>query len=467
LNRNLNWDFFCLKCAGIALALLCAAGMARAQVAPDNVPAAPTATSRSGQFMVIGVAPLTPRADVPGLAGNPALFRLDPALLAVSCERIKQALLSALQAPDEWHGKIYVALHPARSADEDIVVTTTRFSDGWAYRIDSPDAVDPARLVRAVTQVLLLEIANRANRGDSAGLPAWLAEGFPQLLLETSEIDLILQPAGLGGAGSLSSRPEIREARPGDFSKHIRQQLHGHDVLTIDELSQPPDNLDSETGDVFRASSRLFIHELLGLQNGGPALYATIPELPFDPDWRVAFMRGFSGQFKQLVDLDKWWALETVYFITHTPDQTWTPAEVLKKLDELLRCPLQVQVSTNEPAFYTDASLQTVIQGWDLPQQSQLLHQKIEILNALKLRADPGLAGLAEQYRDALQAYLYKMEGENSGAGWELTGHRPPPSLAVEGVPSAHNPAVLAVIAQLDALDARRDALEYALKKGR
>jgi hypothetical protein len=167
------------------------------------------------------------------------------------------------------------------------------------------------------------------------------------------------------------------------------------------------------------------------------------------------------------VDLEKWWALESVYFIAHTPDQTWTPAEVLKKLDALLRCPLQVQVSTNEPAFYTDASLQTVIQGWDFRQQSPLLHQKIDVLASLKLRADPSLAGLAEEYRTALQTYLYRMGGENTGAGQELAGHHAPPSLTATGVPSPHNPAVLAVIAQLDALDARRDSLQFNLKKGR
>ena len=461
----MNWNFPRLKSFVGAPAFICAAVLCSpAQTLPDSTPAA---TSRSGQFMVIGTAPQTPRPYVEDLAANPALVRLEPALLTVSCERIKGALLTALQAPDEWRGKIYVALHPAQIANEDIVVTTTRFADGWNYRIDTPDRVDATRFVRAVTQVLLMEIANRNNCGESATLPAWLAEGLPQLLLETSEIDLILQAATPGGGGSLANRPEIRETRPGDLLKDVRQQLHAHEPATIDGLGRPPENLDSEAGDIFRASSRLFIHELLELQNGGACLYAMLPELPFDPDWRVAFLRGFSMQFKRLVDLEKWWTLESVYFVAHTPDQTWTPAEVLKKLDEFLRCPLQVQVSTNEPAFYTDASLQTVIQGWDFQQQSPLLHQKIDVLASLNLRADPSLAGLAEEYRTALQTYLFKMEGETTGAGQELAGHRPPPSLTATGIPSPHNPAVLAVIAQLDALDARRDSLQFTLKNAR
>jgi hypothetical protein len=434
----------------------------RAQILPD----VPTAASRSGQFTVCGVAPGTPRPDV-DLTAAPDLVRLDAPLLAVSCERIKQALLAALQATDQWHDKVYIFLHPARSADEDIVVTTTRFADSWNYRIDSPDNVDPTRLVRAVTQVLLLETANRGNSGESAAIPLWLAEGFPQLLMDTSEIDLILQASPFTGGRTTANRPEIRDARPGDLFKKIRQQLHGRKPLTLDELGQPPARLDSEDGDVFCASARLFIHELLGLQNGGAGLAAMLPELPYDPDWRVAFLHGFPKQFPHLVDLEKWWALESVYFVRHTPDQTWTAAEVLKRLDEVLRCPLQVQVATNEPAFYTDASLQTVIQGWDLQQQGPLLRQKIEVLTALKLRADPTTAGLAEQYRSTLQNYLLKMEGDSGDLHQELTGHHPPPSMTASGVPSPHNPAVLAVVAELDSLDAHRQAMEYALKKAR
>jgi hypothetical protein len=454
LNRPLSR----LQSAGIAL-LLAAAALR----GPAQIPAAtgPVAASRSGQFLVYGVAPQTPRPYVPDVAANPALVQFEPALAAVSCERIKQALLSTLQAPDQWRGKIYLVLHPPRNAGEDIVVTSSQFADGWSYRIDVPDTVDPARFVRAVTQVLLLEMANRRARDQAASLPAWLAEGLPQLLLDNSEIDLVLRPAGAASGRSLPNRQELRDTRPGDLARQTRQQLHGHAPLTLEELGRLPEDLNGEAGDVFRASARLFLRELLELRNGGAALYATLPELPFDPDWRVAFLRGFATQFPRLIDLEKWWALQSVYAVQHTPDQTWTRAEVLKKLGELLRCPLQVQLGSNEPAFYTDASLQAVIQGWDFRQQSPLLHQKLDVLAALKLRADPDLSGLVEEYRRALQAYLYKMEGgAAASARSELVGHHlPPRPMEVTGVPSPDTPAVQTVIGQLTALDARRAGL--------
>ena len=72
-----------------------------------------TRSSASGQFIVVGVS--QPSALPPGAGTNGDLVRLDPALLAVSAERIKKPLWHELgvDAAAPWLGRIYLVLHPA------------------------------------------------------------------------------------------------------------------------------------------------------------------------------------------------------------------------------------------------------------------------------------------------------------------------------------------------------------------
>ena len=90
----------------------------------------------------------------------------------VSCERIKQALMRELGATAPWRGTVYLVLYPARAPGDTITITSERFKGGWQYRVDFPDVVERSRYVRAIVQVLLLEVANRTAQehagGDSA-----------------------------------------------------------------------------------------------------------------------------------------------------------------------------------------------------------------------------------------------------------------------------------------------------------
>ena len=79
--------------------------------------------SISGQFIATGVPSTAAGAGLaarPEIATNADFVRLEPALLAVSAERIKASLRRELDlnpnAP--WRGEIFLALHPAQSTDE-------------------------------------------------------------------------------------------------------------------------------------------------------------------------------------------------------------------------------------------------------------------------------------------------------------------------------------------------------------
>src|SRR5262249_46739851 len=116
--------------------------------------------------------------------------QLDPTLVAVSCERVKKVLLSELEARDRWRGRIYVDLHPARSPDEVITVTSFFRGGEWNYSMDLPSPLAASRLVSATVQVLLLEMADR-NSTSSVEIPLWLAEGLTRQIIFSSDIDLV------------------------------------------------------------------------------------------------------------------------------------------------------------------------------------------------------------------------------------------------------------------------------------
>ena len=77
---------------------------------------------------------------------------------------------------------------------EPIVITTLRYSDGWAYRLEIPEQVDGPRLVKSLAQVLLLELANRNARARQAELPLWLTEGLTAHLQATALPNFTLEP---------------------------------------------------------------------------------------------------------------------------------------------------------------------------------------------------------------------------------------------------------------------------------
>src|SRR6266404_3191509 len=117
-----------------------------------------TASGPSEQFVVTG---LRAGKTIPGIvasANSPYMF-LDPALVAVSCERIKQALLRELGLKDRWRGKVFVHLQPRWKPDAQILVNSSYLGGHWTYGIDIPNEVEKERFLRVMVQVILLEIA--------------------------------------------------------------------------------------------------------------------------------------------------------------------------------------------------------------------------------------------------------------------------------------------------------------------
>ena len=218
----------------LALSLTLGSTAARAEL-----PLTTLATrSFSGQF--IAHAPRLAGATVmpPDLVTNINALELKPELLAVSAERIKQALWLELGAHADWRDTIHLNLRPARSATDIVDVRLERFKTTWNYHVELPAVMERQQYVRALVSVILLEVANRSATDHAAEIPAWMTEGLTQRLLETRGKELMLPPPRALPGGFLFT-PTVNEVRREDPMRIVRQQLKERAPLTIEELSWP------------------------------------------------------------------------------------------------------------------------------------------------------------------------------------------------------------------------------------
>ena len=155
------------------------------------------------------------------MATNANLVRLEPALLSVSAERIKDSLRRKLgiepNAP--WQGKIFLVLHPAQSPDEDVTIVSQPFLNSCNYQVQLPDVLPQTRFLRAMTGVLLLELANRnATGARAAEIPGWLTDGLSQQLSAASSPEMILSAPGKLG----ERRDAVLQRHRATLALHVR-----------------------------------------------------------------------------------------------------------------------------------------------------------------------------------------------------------------------------------------------------
>src|SRR5215217_6956720 len=126
-----------------------------------------TIQSRSGLFTVNGPATSAKTLFFNNFVGNRPLD-LDPALLAVSCEQIKELLLTELGSNVRQQliasrqnlglGRIFFVLHA--NPDEPIAFSAIPGAKGKSYRVDLPNQMFASRMIETVVQILLIDLAN-------------------------------------------------------------------------------------------------------------------------------------------------------------------------------------------------------------------------------------------------------------------------------------------------------------------
>ena len=409
--------------------------------------------SASGQFVVTGPAQFSSSIDLSGVDAGANLVRLQPALLSVTAERIKDSLRRELGIEPNalWQGKIFLVLHPAQSLDEDVTIVSQPFLNGWNYQVQLPDVLPQARFLRAMTSVLLQELANRnATGARAADIPGWLTDGLSQQLSAAGSPEIVLSAPGRLVNGLPQNRM-VTTQRGVDPLADARAVLRDHAALTFDQLSWPADaQLTGEDGGVYRASAQLFVSELLGLKNGPARLRAMLAALPGCYNWQTAFHAAFRDYFPQPLDVEKWWALQVVSFVAHGPGPRWTPGVSRDKLDEILSVPVEVWTASNAMPARMEVSLQAIIRNFEPPRQTAILETKLRDLELAQLRMAAPLAALTDEYRLAVASYL----GQNAEIRPPLWSKHPQPQKA----------GARATLKKLDALDAQRQVIESSIK---
>jgi hypothetical protein len=371
--------------------------------------------SLSGQFVSQDRRPRGSPSDLAlSLSTNKHFVCLDPTLAAVSCERIKKYLNDQLGAGSAWRGKIYVTLHGAEYPDESIVVTSERFQDLWQYRVNLPDVTERAKYVRAIVQVLLLEMANRSGPARSAELPLWLLEGLARQLLASNELEIVLTPPdrkangiALTSAYFDSRRQDSLHSQRDDPLGLARTVLRANPFFTFDQLSWPlPDQLVGEQKELYSCSAQVFVTELLKTKDGKSSMLGMLGELPNYYNWQLAFLSGFRSSFGSLLDVEKWWTLRWVNFTGTDATYTWRLQESWEKLDQSLRASIELRADTNQLPLHSEATLQTIIRQWEDDPQRTELQRRLDQIELLRLRVDPRVRPFLDDYRRVIETFL-------------------------------------------------------------
>lgn len=405
-------------------------GVVAASLASAQLPQAVTIQSRSGQFIIRGL-PLSKLASSHSSTSEVSYVRVDPMVMAATMENIKQSLLTALEQTDQWQGRVMVSVRPTRRDNEEIVIASVREGSGWQYRMQLPEQVDKSRLVKALVEVLLLEIAQRDAGHRRVEMPPWLAMGIAAHLTAIAPAPLVAEPETFL---MLKAKRRADEAM-----KQARARLADGAGLSLDQLNWPDDTINPE---VYEASAHLFVRELLRRPGGARFMSDLLAQLSEVLNWQTAFLQAYH--FSSLREVDKWWTLQLIQFAGKQSPVKWSPSEARGQLDQIVQTAISVRHDANALPLTTYAPLQAILQEWDLARQTPLLQQKIIHLDALRLRAPSGLAELIVEYQKTLSDYITRRPRGTAGK--------------TQTVPSTKQ-LLTETIRKLDELDARKEAI--------
>ena len=439
------------KIAGtVACALLCSFTASRAQPAFSDQTAV---HSVSGQFIVSSIPDDSPFPRDPAIVANTNLLHLEPALLAVAAERFKLTLWDQLgiKPGASWSGKIFIVIHSARSANETVAITSNPFLDHWNYRVDFPDALMKSRYVRALSAVLLLEIANRTARGGHpAEVPPWLVDGLAQQVVSVDPEKVLLSKPSKKSGDPLPIRREMVRHNLDPLAS-AREILQTRPVLTFDELSWPADEqMNGYDGGAYFAGAQLFQSELLRLKNGPEKMRAFLAELPAHLNWQTAFFIGFREHFQHPLDVEKWWALRVVNFAARTPGPQWTVEASRLRMAELMSVPVEFRSDSNALPSHAEISLQAAMKSLGDGQRDMVARVKVRDFSLVELRMSPPFNELADGYRQALADFLGEQKKPAPAPVYDW--HTPPMV--------AYKATLEETLRKLDDLDRRRREAE-------
>jgi hypothetical protein len=211
--------------------------------------------------------------------------------------------------------------------------------------------------------------------------------------------------------------------------------------------------VNGEDNGVYRASAQLFVSELLALKGGAARLRAMLAALPHGLNWQTAFFAAFHENFREPLEVEKWWSLRMIAFAGIHSGPRWTVAASRDQLAELLSVPVAFRSLSNSLPSHAEISLQSAIRNLEPAPLAAGLQIKLRDLALAQSRLAPPFAALADEYRNTLAGFLEKKQPA------------PVVSTASKHAPAMRHPDENEeVLKKLDALDARRREAEIRLK---
>lgn len=358
-----------------------------------------TARSISGQFVVQSATGMAPRLGlIPEVATDVSEVALEAQWLAITAERVKRAVLMRFDAGDRWKGKIHLNIRPqAEVGPGPVRIVPVRFPAGLQYRVDLPDKMEWRRLIRALVEVVLLEMANR-DSAENIGLPPlWMNEGMTALVLADQGRDLVPQ----------SHTAVMRNERKASLLVEARKVLGDRPPLLFSELSFPADTVatDPVAWSFYQASSALLVHELMLDVPGRQAVWNFLALLPRYLNWQMAFLEAHRGRFLSVLEVEKWWAVNATHVLDRDPAQLWTREATLAHLASLLVESAEIGGGTNAPARREAVPLAELVLKWDGTLQGEVIRRKQEQVRDLYRHAPKEELPLVVDLNRILQEY--------------------------------------------------------------
>ena len=379
--------------------------------------------SLSGQFIVFGKGEL-PSARRPAL-GNPnstltrvgdgAWLRsydfvtkpklsLDPAILATSCDRIRNTLLVELgylrpgqtpllrKSPDA--GLIFLTVFPSKN--HPVTISATPGKTSWDYRVELPNEMAPAQLISTVVNAVLLNLVNQSGGGQSFEIPRWFTDGLAAHVQASALADIALQP---------DTRVQVTFDPTAGPRARLKQKL----PLTFEDLSWP-ESMPKERAELFQDSAQVFLAELMRLPQGQSHIRQMLTRLPHFRNWQYCFLDAFRSQFSTLREVEKWWAVTQVSFSGYDAARAMSFEESRRQLEKALRIPVEYQTGQVVQPKRLELPIQEIIEKWDFLRQKIVLQKNLLQLRSLLMRASREFVPLAADYINAIDSYILQRE---------------------------------------------------------
>lgn len=359
---------------------------------------------------------------------NPLLkdvIQLSPSELAISCERVKRAFLNQLDSPDRPGHKISIKIKPWLPPQANVFISADHYPNGWRYEVSVPEFIERRKLIRGLVQVLIQEMGNRLNTGDSISVPMWLREGLTEIMLEREGTTLITEASAIKsnlGNNFYAVDAPTRERVWNDPLSKVREKLKITPPFSFSDLSVPVDDEIARLGfEHYQNSAHLFVSELLQLRDGQQKLRTYIQDLFRFSHPQFALFDAYRANFTSALEVEKWWSVAQVNFLGRQDRARWPEKNALAKLNEILQPQVRIRMDANAVPISESITLKQLISDVDFDQQRPVLNQMVGQLQRLEWNLPPDLLKLVYDYHVLILNYANKRELLSSSKGSSRT----------------------------------------------